>query len=157
MKLNTGEKFINVDGNLVEEDALRIAEAINDYDENLVVLCVDPARSDFNDAPFIIAECRPDGTFDRIFECWELNQSVLERVEQADMTRYDVQAKIDHINAQVRGEWRKRYEERKEIWKDIVLTGLKHRNSSFTYKNPDTGELVTIRDNAPMEKVTTQC
>jgi hypothetical protein len=152
MKLNTGAEFVNVDGNIVEADALRIAEAINDYDENLVVLCVDPARSNFNDAPFIIAEAKPDGTFDRIFECWELNQSVLERVEQADMTRYDIQAKIDRINAEVKGQWTKRYQERKEIWKDIVITGLKNRKSSFTYKDPNTGDLVTISDNKPMEK-----
>ncbi len=150
--LSTGAEYINVDGNIVEKDALLVAEAINDYDPNLFVICVDPHIANINDAPFIIAEKGPDGVMRRIFEVWELNNSVLQRIEAADTTRHDVQSKIDYVNSQVRGQWKKRYEERKDVWKDIFVTGLKHSKSSFTYRNPDTGEFTTIHEHKPMEK-----
>ena len=59
--LDVGSEYINVDGNLVEADALRVAEAVRDYDENLCIICIDPNTSDINDAPFIVAQRCPDG------------------------------------------------------------------------------------------------
>lgn len=140
----TGEEYINVDGNLVEKDALRVAEAVNDYDPNLFIVCVDPHTAAINDAPFMVCEKGNDGVMRRIFEVWELNSTVLERIEAADTTRHDVQARIEHINAEVRGEWTERYKERKGVFGDLMLSGLKNKKSSFSYRHPDTGELKTI-------------
>jgi len=151
--LDVGTEYINVDGQLVERDALLVAEAINDYDPTLRVICVDPVGSNFNDAPFIIAQVCPDGVMRRIFEAWELNNSVLQRIEAADTTRHDVQAKIDWINAEATKASKSRYKEKRVLIQDMGVSLLKHRKSSFTYKDPDTGEFVTIYDDKrPVER-----
>jgi len=150
--LDVGDQYINVDGHMVERDALLVAEAINDYDPSLRVICLDPNTAGINDAPFIIAQMCPDGVLRRIFEVWQLDNSVLARIEAADTTRHDVQAKIDWINAEARKASKKRYEEKMAINKDIALSVLKTKKSSFTYKDKETGELVTIHDNKPSER-----
>lgn len=150
--LDVGSEYVNVDGQLVERDALRIAEAIRDYDENLCIICVDPATSDINDAPFIIAQRCPDGVLRRVFECWELNNTVLERIEAADTTRHDIQAYIEFKNAEARKESRMRYQEKRLEIQDIGASLLKHRKSSFSYRDPNTSEMVTIYEDRPAER-----
>ena len=150
--LDVGTEYVNVDGQIVERDALLVAEAINEYDPSLRVICVDPATSDINDAPFIIAQQCPDGVLRRIFEVWELNHSVLERIEAADTTRHDVGKWIEWKNAETRNEAKKRYEEKRLELKEIGVGALRNRKSSFSYKDPDTGELVTIYDRKPSER-----
>lgn len=150
--LFTGEEYVNVDGQLVEKDALLVAEAINEYDPSLRVLCVDPVKAGFNDAPFIIAQQCPDGVLRRIFECWKLDNSVLARIESADTTRHDVQARIDWINAEATKASKKRYEEKKELRRDIGAAILKSKKSSFSYRDPETNEMVTIHDSKPSER-----
>ena len=50
-------QFLVVDGQVVERDALRIAEAISDYDPNLTLLCLNPERAEgISDEPFVVAE-----------------------------------------------------------------------------------------------------
>ena len=150
--LDVGSEYINVDGHVVERDALLVAEAINNYDPSLKVICLDPNTAGINDAPFIIAQQCPDGVLRRIFEVWHLDSSVLARIEAADTTKHDVQARIDWVNAEVRGEAKKRYEERMDMNREIALSVLKTKKSKFTYKDKDTGELVTIHENKPSER-----
>jgi hypothetical protein len=150
--LDVGNQYINVDGHMVERDALLVAEAINEYDPKLKVICLPPEKADINDAPFIIAHEGPDGVLRRVFECWQLDHSVLARIEAADTTRHDVQAKIDWINAEARRASKKRYEEKRLIKHEIGTSVIASKKSSFSYKDPDTGELVTIYDNKPSER-----
>lgn len=147
--LDVGEKYVNVDGNLVEADALRIAEAVRDYDENLCIICVDPNTSDINDAPFIVAQRCPDGVLRRVFECWELNDTVLQRIEAADTTRHDIQAYIEYKNAEARKESRMKYQEKRLELIDIGVSMIKNKKSSFSYKDPNTNEHVTIYEDRP--------
>ena len=44
--------FVIVDGQIVERDALNIAERINEYDDKLTLVCLDPSKAEINDAPF---------------------------------------------------------------------------------------------------------
>ena len=74
---------VMVDGMIVERDALRVAEAIRDYDENLVVLCLQQAEG-LSDEPFVVAERGPDGVLRPIFRCWQLDDNVLQRIYLAD-------------------------------------------------------------------------
>lgn len=150
--LDVGSEYVNVDGHIVEKDALLIVEAIKEYDPNLEVICIDPHKADINDAPFIIAQHCPDGVLRRIFECWKLDQSVLARIEAADTTRHDVQAKMDWINSEAKKEAKKRYKEKTAEFVDIGSVLLKHRKSSFTYKDPKTGDMVTIHEDRPSER-----
>ena len=150
--LDVGNQYVNVDGHIVERDALLVAEAINEYDPKLKVICLPPEKAGINDAPFIIAHEGPDGVLRRIFEVWHLDNSVLARIEAADTTRHDVQAKIDWINAETRKESRRRYEEKRLINHEIGTSVLKSRKSRFSYKDPTTNELVTIHANKPSER-----
>jgi len=150
--LDVGDRYINVEGQLVERDALMVAEAINNYDPSLRVICLDPLKAGINDAPFIIAQVCPDGVLRRIFETWQLDSSVLARIEAADTTKHDVQARIDWVNAEVRGASEKRYKEKMDMNREIALSVLKTKKSKFTYKDRDTGELVTIHENKPSER-----
>jgi hypothetical protein len=88
----------------------------------------------------------------RIFEVWHLDNTVLARIEAADTTRHDVQAKIDWINAEARREAKKRYEERSLAKIELGTAVVKSTKSRFTYKDQTTGELVTIHENRPSER-----
>ena len=41
--LDTGIGYVNVDGAMVEQKSLAIAEALAEYDDTLHIICVDPA------------------------------------------------------------------------------------------------------------------
>lgn len=150
--LDVGSEYVNVDGHIVERDALLVAEAINEYDPTLKVICLPPEKAGINDAPFIIAQECPDGVLRRIFEVWHLDNSVLARIEAADTTRHDVQARIDWINAEVNRASKKRYEEKNIEKRLIGASILKTNKSKFTYKDPSTSELVTIYPDRPSER-----
>ena len=150
--LDVGSEYINVDGHMVERDALLVAESISEYDPTLKVICLPPEKADINDAPFIIAQECPDGVLRRIFEVWQLDNSVLARIEAADTTKHDVQGKIDWINAEVRKSAKKRYEEKTSENRLIGASILKSNKSKFSYKDATTNELVTIYPDRPSER-----
>lgn len=145
--LQNGNDYINVDGNLVEPKALKIAEAIDDYDSTLRIICVDPNVASFAEAPFILAQVCPDGEMRRIFEVWELDERVLARIEAADTTRHDIQAKIDWINAKTQSEAKTRYAEKRLELQDLGVSLIRNRKSSFSFKDGE--DLVTIYEDRP--------
>jgi len=154
--LGTG-KHISIDGMLVERDALRIAEAINDYDPNLVVLCVDPNRAtDISEAPFIIAEKCKDGITRPVFKCWELNDSVLDRIRFADGNRMSASKSLEQIQNEILTERERRYTEKREISADISTHVLKTRQSHYTVVDTNTGETIHFYDDRPTERKTSK-
>ena len=158
MNTQTGNYFdpgsgnhVLVDGKIVERDALNIAERIQDYDENLVIMCLDVDDIGLSDAPFVICESQPNGVLKRVFECWELNASVLDRIAQADGHRFDALKRVDTINDAVKQQKENRYKDKQEELKDIVAHAAKTaqgRASKFSFKN-DKDELVTIHSDKP--------
>ena len=150
--LDVGNQYVNVEGHIVERDALLVAEAINEYDPTLKVICLPPEKAGINDAPFIIAQECPDGVLRRIFEVWHLDNSVLARIESADTTRHDVQARIEWINAEAKKLSKKRYEEKNIEKRLIGASVLKTNKSKFTFKDLTTNELVTIYPDRPSER-----
>ena len=145
--LNTGHEYINVDGLTVEKDALSIAERLAEYDPNLVILCLNADSTSFTDAPFILAEKCPDGELRRVFEFWELNASILERVELADTTKHDIQAKIDYINAQVTKSNKQKYKEKKLEILERGMGLLKSKTTAYSF--PVEEGIMTVSDNKP--------
>lgn len=147
MYLNTGKEIINVDGMLVEKDLYELVQRIKAYDENLEVMYLDPSRSlgEFSDAPWIIAERCKDGQLRTVFSVWDMNESVLERIWNADNQKFHVQAKMEQHNANVRAEVARRYQEQRDEAMDIVEHIL--RNPRIRYSFPSTtGETVTLDD-----------
>jgi hypothetical protein len=145
----TGDHLI-VDGHVVERDALRIAEAIKDYDENLELICLDPDLADVNDAPFIVCERRKvDGALIRIMEAWQLDDRILERIYAADTQRSDVLLGLEKKEAQLRRDQESRYQEKRDANKDLVESIVKNMKSKYTFEKD--GKRVTLYDDRPAE------
>jgi hypothetical protein len=151
MKLDVNLKdLIEVDGQLVERDALKIVEKIKAYDPNLEVICVDPASGPgINEAPFIIAEHCPDGKLRRVFEAWQLDDRVVERVWAADQQKFDTLAEIDRVNATVKANNERRYADENAQAADITAHIVAARRSSYSFHDRN-GEKVTIREDLPV-------
>lgn len=145
-------EYVMVDGQVVERDALHIAERIKEYDENLEVICIDPAHSDLNDAPFIICERRPDGSLNRIFECWTLDNTVLERIALADQYKFDASARLESLQSIQNKLKADRYKDKQEEMADILASAIKNRTSTFKVHNSE-GELVKIHEDRPVERI----
>jgi len=143
--------LIAVDGHLVERDALHIAERIKEYDPNLEVLCLDPAMANLNDAPFLICERLANGTLSRVFECWELDDRVLERIARSDTVKNDVLLDLEGMELVKRLENQTRYQEKRDANIDLVKTIARHTKSSFKFKNSK-DEMVTLYDDKPYKK-----
>jgi hypothetical protein len=152
---NTGDGFVNVDGMIIERDVYEIGKELQEIDENLFIIGVDPDQADFTDAPYIIAELCPDGQYRRIFEVWQLDRSVIDRVRAADTHANDIQAHLDYINAKAKHEAAQRFKEKQLEYRDIGVGVLKNRKSTYTYRDPDTSDLVKIYEDRPSERKTT--
>lgn len=153
MKLDVGtEEYINVDGALVEKDALGVAEALAAYDPNIYIFCLDPNVAGINDAPFIVAELCEDGQYRRIFECWHLDKSVVDRVMAADTSKYDILTEMDKINDRVRRNAKQRYEEIMLENKEMAMAVLKTPKSTYTVPNAY-GGISKIHYNKPAERI----
>ena len=152
MQLNVGSDYINVDGAMVEKDALGVAEALAAYDPNLYVFCLDPDVAGINDAPFIVSELCEDGQYRRIFECWELNKSVVDRAMMADSTKLDVLTEMEKINARVKLGIKQRYEESMLENQEQAIAVLKSPKSSYTVPNSQ-GGISKIFYNKPAERI----
>jgi hypothetical protein len=142
-------EFVDVDGMQVEADALRVAEAIKEYDPNLEILCVDPARAEgLSEAPFVIAEHCKDGVLRPVFQCWALDNTVLERIKLADGKNFDLNTTIEQAKLALAKDRNRRYEDVREEAKDVVahIAGMKSR---YTVRDSRTGELVTYYDDRP--------
>jgi hypothetical protein len=134
-----------VDGQIVERDALRIAEAIKDYDESL-----DPDLADVNEAPFIVCERRKtDGALIRVMEAWELDERILERIYAADTQRSDVLLGLEKKEVQMRRDQQSRYQEKRDANKDLVESIVKNMKSKYTFEKD--GKKVTLYDDRPAE------
>jgi len=143
----TGD-YLVVDGHIVERDALSIAERLQEYDENLVVMCLDVQEIGLSDAPFIICCKEPNGVLKRVFECWELNQSVIDRVIQADGHRFDALKRVETMEDFQKQQRENRYKDKHEEMKDIVATAMKQKSGHFKFKN-DQDVMVTVHDDRP--------
>lgn len=147
-------EFVMVDGNIVERQMLYLVEKIKDYDPNIEVVCLDPDRADNPfEEPFLICERVGDQLL-KIFGVWELNDSVLERIFQADSKRFDVEAEITKHNQKIRDEQTRRYQEIREQKKDIVASAIEafeKEKSSYSFTREEDGATVTLYDDRPAE------
>jgi hypothetical protein len=146
-------ELVIVDGQIVERDALHIAERIKDYDPNLEILCLDPERAEsITDAPFVICERLPNGQLVRIFEAWSLDASVLERVARADQSKFNALDTIEEAERKFRAANERRYQEKRLEIQDLVASVAASKKSSFSFTDRN-GEKVTLYEDRPAERV----
>lgn len=151
MKLNTGPKIIDLgDGVLCEEDVYRIVERVRAYDSNLDIIALNPNHKDIDltDAPYVLVEKCKDGQWRPVANFWQLDETVMQVVESADMQKRDIEAAIRGANIKARAAEARRYEDFREEAKDIVkhIAGMK---SKYTVQDPRTGELIAFYDDRP--------
>ena len=146
-----GNGYVEVDGQIVERDALRIAEEIKAYDPNLEVICLDPRRADVNDAPFIICEY-VNGVFKRVFETWTLDDRVLDRIKLADCRKFDPELRLDELKKIQYERKEARYRDMMDASKDLVAHAAAMKGSKYTFKDDKTGEKVSLYDDRPSER-----
>src|SRR5215510_8057191 len=120
MILNTKQDYVDVDGMLVERDALRIAEAIRDYDPNLVLLCVDPNHVEgITEEPFVVAEKDSNGVLHTVLRAWTLDNTILERIWLADQQKTNGWERLLSLETSIKKENERRYQEKRDEAKDI--------------------------------------
>lgn len=147
MQLDMGNQIVQVGDFLVELDALRIVERIKEYDTNLEVLCLDPARAEsITEEPFIIAEHCKDGKLRPVLRAWKLDEHVLLRIIAADKCTLQT---LESMEQATRDEAHSRYRDAMEESHDIAQHVLKDRKSSYTVRDSVTGDMLTFYDDRP--------
>jgi len=136
-------------GEVVERDALRIAEKIHEYDPNLILrYCSEP---DLTDAPYRLVEKCPDG-FERIvFDIWELDDRVIERIYRADNARTDVSTDLEAANELAKKAQKRRYEELASEAKEIASSVIKSPKETYKFTEPFSGKKLKVHQHKPVE------
>lgn len=146
-----GKKHHLIDGVFVEDDALKIAQQIHDYDPKLTLICLDPNDPDvkFTSAPFMVIQEMPDGTYEKVLEAWELDARVLQRVWAADFTKANQLEAMDAMEARFKKEQEDQRREAIGAKTEMAIAAFKNPTSSFSFVKEETGDLVTIHDRGP--------
>lgn len=151
--LDLGGEFLAIDGMVVERRALHIVEKLQEINPDLLVLAVDPARTEgLLEEPYQICEIGADGRVYKIFGVWELDDSVITRVQLADSRKFDIEAEIVKNNQQIKDQHRKEFEEKLDAQKDLVASIVDNNKSSYSYREEETGDLITIYDDKPSKR-----
>lgn len=141
---NKAPEIVMVQGIPVERDALRVAEAIHEYDENLRLQFV-PESASMGDPPFrVIERCR-DGVERVAMYAWKLDGELLERIRAADCAARDLDDIITRKNREAKDRLNRRYRDAMDEANDIAKSALKSDKSKYTVRDPLDGQLKTFR------------
>lgn len=130
-------------GVYVENDVLRVVEKIRETYPHIKVKYCAPGTGDFSSAPYKIVEVCRDGIERVVFDVWELNDLVLERLYASDTLKHDVLAQIDRNNALVRRNQLQQFKESMEDAADITKHVLQRDSGSYTFPRDD-GAIVKV-------------
>lgn len=133
-------------GVYVERDVLSIAERVKEYDENLSIKFCEPSLANPTDAPYKLVERCKDGVERVVFDIWELNASILDRLYDADTQKNNILLSIDGKNLIAQKAQQRRYEEHLELAHDVTVSMLKSNKHKWTYKDNLTGKTITFDD-----------
>ena len=120
------------EGVLVEDDVLGVVKAIMQYDPNLRVQYVDPAKAEFFDAPYRVVEKCKDSCDRVVFTCWKLDKSVLQRLFAADMQKNNILLSLEGKIEVARRERIRRYEDSMGQAQDIIVHMLNSPKTTYT-------------------------
>jgi len=145
--LDDGKNYLDMGGVLVEQDALRVAQSIKDYDENLEVICLDPDKPGVKctSAPFMVVQRMPNGTYQKVLEAWELDDRVIERIWAADQHKNNQWQTLEQMEKAIREGAEKRYREAMDEANELALGVIASKYSSYSFKNKE-GDKIKIRE-----------
>lgn len=139
-----------VGGQLVERDALRIAEKVAEYDPSLKIQYLEEAANSIvSDPPFRIVELCPDGIERTVFYAWQLDDRIIERLYAADNRKHNVLAELDKNNAKAKKEVKRNFEEKLIDAHDISAAVARTPKDTYSAKDPFTGRKITFKSNEP--------
>lgn len=146
-----------IDGMIVERDALRVVEALKEFDEYLEVIC-NTSTDEISEAPYIICERVPDGEGSwklvRIFEAWQLDDRVLDRVKLADGRRFSLEQAYTNILGEQERKREARYRDTMGYNKEVVAAVVGTKQSTYTWKDELTGDIVKFHEDRPATRLT---
>jgi len=140
---NQAPEIVMVQGIPVERDALRVAEAIHEYDENLRLQFV-PESASIGEAPFRVVERCRDGVERVAMYAWKLDGELLQRIQAADCAARDLDDIITRKNREAKDRINRRYREAMEEATEIAHAVLRSDKSKYTVRDPLDGELKTF-------------
>jgi len=125
------------DGHWVNENHARIAELINDYDPSMDLVWIPPENrvKNGNEAPYAVRHTNKDGYQYLLFfvNDDELDHRVLGRIYEADLTKHDVQARIESDEKAYWALQRKIRQEKAEERMDFVRAVAGNNKSTFKH------------------------
>lgn len=141
-KESVGKRLVQMaSGEQVERDALNIAIKIREYDSNLRLKYItDPNVSE---APYALFELCKDGHERMVFEIWELDDRVVDRIRLADNDSNDILARIDAQNGKIKAENKRRYEDKIAEKHDIFKHAFAASGQTYSFVSDD-GESIKI-------------
>lgn len=140
-------------GVYVDRDVLNISEKVQEYDEKLRIKYCEPSLAEPGDPPWKLVEICRDGIERVVFDIWDLNDTVLERIHAADTAKGDILHLVDGTNHRVRQQSTQRYEEKMDEANDIITSMLKSPKHKWTHKDSETGRIVTFDDREKFTKI----
>jgi hypothetical protein len=149
--LDDGKNYLDMGGVWVESDALRIAQAVKDYDDNLEVICLDPAdpRVKITSAPFMVIQRMANGTYQKVLEAWELDNRIMERIWAADQQKNDQLDTLEKWEKAIKDGQDKRYREQLDEANELSLDILASKASGYSFRNK-IGDKVKLHEDQPI-------
>lgn len=130
------QKMVIAEGMLVEQDALRIAQRIKEYDPNLTLQFLESADS-VSEPPFRVIEHCKDG-LDRVaFTAWTLDERLLQRIYAGDNTKHDIDALMTKQNAAAKKAEEAKAKEAIDEAGDMVKSIIKSPRTRYTARPND--------------------
>ncbi len=139
-----------VNGQIVETDALRIAERVHELNPNLRVQVLESAPTMLGEPPFRVIERGKDGRDHIVLTAWELNETILMRLRAADMSQHDVLARIEKNNQKIKDQQKKDAKESLEQGSRVMYDVMKSPKSKYSVPNED-GTITTFYEDRPSE------
>jgi hypothetical protein len=149
--LDDGKNYLDMGGVWVQDDALRVAQAVKQYDDNLEVICLDPddPRVKITSAPFMVIQRMPNGTYQKVLEAWELDDRVLQRIWAADQQKNNQLDTLEKWEKAIKDGQEKRYREQLDEANELSLDVLASRASSYSFKNKS-DDKIKLHENNPI-------
>jgi len=135
MSILSNAPIAHDDGHFINAKVTRIVELIREYDHRLDVAWIAPENRDADDPAFAIVENTAQGPVVAFYVQDEANfdERVLKRVYESDVTKNDIQAKMEAHNNAVRALRRKEQEEERMIEYEFLHSFA--RSPKHTYKH----------------------
>lgn len=131
MKSSEGSLVPVGDGNWVEHDTLRVVEKVQEYDPSLKIQFLERVES-LDQAPYRLVELCKDGQWRTVFDIWQLDDRVLDRIVAIDTMRVDVEKEIVKNNAGVKLAAERSRVDLRDHQKDLVKSIITSPKDNYT-------------------------